>query len=200
MTGSEPHDAPPANEPATAGPPPWLYEYGPLLVFLTLYRVKDIYWATGGIMIALAGAMFFAYRAHGKLPPLLVFTAAIVLPLGALTIYLHDPRFIYLKPTIVWVVSALVLLGGLARGKALLKPLLGGKLRITDAGWRTLSFRFALFSLVLAGANEFVWRTYTPERERVWVLFKFPGIPLLTAVFLMTQMPLIKRHALPTSD
>lgn len=177
-----------------------LVEYGPLVVFLALYKFKDIYWATGGFMAALALAMALAYRAERKLPPMLLFTGALVLPLGGLTLYLRDPRFIYLKPSIVAVVSALVLLGGLARGKALLKPLLGAQLALTDEGWRALSLRFALFSLALAGANEAVWRTFTPDRERLWVLFKFPGIPLLTALFLATQLPLFKRHELTESD
>ncbi|MBM4375453.1 MAG: septation protein IspZ [Deltaproteobacteria bacterium] len=193
--------SPPDGTPsAPAGPPKWMIEYGPLLVFLALYRLRDIYWATGGFMTALALAMALAYRAEGKLPPTLMFTGALVLPLGVLTIVLRDPRFIYMKPTIVAGVSALVLLGGLARGKGLLRSLLGAQLQLTDEGWRALSLRFALFSLVLAGANEFVWRTYTPDRERTWVLFKFPGIPLLTAVFMATQLSLFKRHAPPSDD
>lgn len=183
-----------------AGPPKWLIEYGPLLVFLALYRLKDIYFATGGFMVALTLAMAAAWLTHKRLPPTLLFSGAIVLPLGALTIYLRDPRFIYLKPTIVAVVSALVLLGGLARGKALLKPLLGAQLRMKEEGWRALSLRFALFSLVLAAANEAVWRTFTPDRERLWVMFKFPGIPLLTAVFMATQLSLIKHHEEPHEE
>jgi intracellular septation protein len=200
MTVPESQSAPPPAEPPSSGPPKWLIEYGPLLVFLVLYRLRDIYWATGAFMVALALSMAVTYRAHGKLSPMVIFTGAVVLPLGGLTLYLRDPRFIYLKPTIVWVVSALVLLGGLARGKALLKSLLGAQLALTDEGWRALTLRFALFAFVLGGINEAVWRTFTPERERVWVLFKFPGIPLLTVVFLMTQMPLIKRHGLPSGD
>ena len=97
------------------------------------------------------------------------------------------------------VISAVVLLGGLVRGKALLKPLLGEKLPMQEEGWRALSLRFALFSLVLGATNEFVWRSVTPDRADLWVLFKFPGIPVLTALFLVTQMPLIKRFELPTT-
>jgi len=105
-----------------------------------------------------------------------------------------------MKPTIVGVVSAAVLLFGLMKGKAFLKSLLGTQLKMKDEGWRALSLRFAIFSLVLAAANEVMWRTFTPARERIWVLFKFPGIPLLTAIFLLTQMPLFKRFELPETD
>jgi intracellular septation protein len=192
--------SPPNPAEGTGGPPKWLIEYGPLLVFLALFKLKGIYWATGGFMVALALAMAASYVVHKKLPPTLIFTGAIVLPLGALTIYLHDARFIYMKPTIVSIVSAVVLLGGLARGKALLKPLLGAQLPMKDEGWRALSLRFAFFSLVLGAANEFVWRSVTPDREHLWVLFKFPGIPVLTAMFLMTQMRMIKRFELPPAE
>jgi intracellular septation protein len=200
MSTAAPSSPPTGSPPPPAGPPKWLVEYGPLLVFLGLYRVRDIYWATGGFMLALVLAMVQAYRADGKLPPTLIFTGALVLPLGLLTLVLRDPRFIYMKPTIVATVSALVLLGGLARGKALLRSLLGAQLQLTDEGWRALSLRFALFSLALAMLNEFVWRSYTPERERIWVLFKFPGIPILTAVFMATQFSLFQRHAPPPQD
>jgi intracellular septation protein len=193
--GTTNSDTPQAREPIGKGPPKWLIEYGPLLVFLACYRFKDIYFATGAFMIALTVALGGAWLAEGKLPPALIFTAALVLPLGGLTIALRDPRFIYTKPTIVAVVSALILFGGLLRKKALLKSLLGAQLRLSDQGWRALSWRFALFSLLLAAANEAVWRSFTPERERIWVLFKFPGIPLLTAIFLVTQMPLLQRFA-----
>jgi intracellular septation protein len=177
----------------SGSPPKWLLEYGPLFVFLGFYRFKDIYWATGAFMVALTVAMAAAWLRDRKLPPPLIFSGAIVLPLGALTIWWRNPIFIYVKPTIVAGVSALVLLGGLLRGKALLKSLIGPQLKLSDEGWRALSLRFALFSLALAGTNELVWRSFEQSN---WVLFKFPGIPLLTAVFLMTQMPLLKRHQL----
>ena len=190
---------PPTGTPSSGGPPKWLFEYGPLLVFLVLFKLKGIYWATGGFMAALSLAMAASWVVHKKVPPALLFSGAVVLPLGGLTIYLHDARFIYMKPTIVAVISAVVLLGGLVRGKALLKPLLGEKLPMQEEGWRALSLRFAMFSLVLGATNEFVWRSVTPDRADLWVLFKFPGIPVLTALFLVTQMPLIKRFELPTT-
>ncbi len=176
-------------------PAPWWVEYGPLIVFLGLYKLRDIYWATGGLMVALALALAAAWLTKRTVPPAVVVGAAIAMPFGALTLWLRDPRFIYLKPTILYALLAGVLLVGLARGRAFLKDLLGSKLKLSDDGWRALSLRFAVFWLVLAAANEAVWRIFTPARERVWVLFKFPGVPLLMMVFLLTQMPLLKRHA-----
>jgi intracellular septation protein len=132
---------------------------------------------------------------------MLVVTAVVVLVFGGMTIWLGDPRFIYVKPTIVTSLSALVLLGGLAFKRPLLKPLMGSALELTDEGWSALSLRFALFSFVLAGLNEAVWRSVTPHAEHLWVWFKFLGIPGLTVLFLLTQTPLLKRHALqPAGD
>ena len=186
-----------ADKPA---PSKAVVEYGPLLVFLALYKLKDIYWATGGLMIALTLALGYAWLGSKRVPPMLVLTAAIGLPLGALTLWLRDPRFIYLKPTIVYVVLSLVLFGGLVRGRPLLKELLGEQMEMRDEGWRALSLRFAIFWLCLAGANEVMWRTFTPAKEQVWVLFKFPGIPILVMIFLATQLPMMKRHGLATRN
>jgi intracellular septation protein len=45
----------------------------------------------------------------------------------------------------------------------------------------------------LAALNEVVWRTQSTE---VWVNFKVFGLMGLTIVFVLTQLPLLKRYAI----
>jgi intracellular septation protein len=170
-----------------------LEEFGPLVVFFLFYRLKDIYWATGAFMISATAALIYAYVRDRKVRPMTVVTVVVVLVFGGMTIWFGDPRFIYIKPTIITSLTGVVLLGGLAFGRTLLKPVLGSALEMQDEGWRALSLRFGLFSFVLAGINELVWRRFTPDEEYIWVYFKFLGIPGLTLLFLLTQTPLIKR-------
>ena len=66
-------------------------------------------------------------------------------------------------------------------------------IQMTEQGWRILSFRWAGLFIFLAGLNEYVWRNYP---EEFWVNFKVFGMLPLTLLFLMCQMPLIKRHLL----
>ena len=87
-------------------------------------------------------------------------TAGVVTVFGGLTLWLQDETFIKMKPTIIQGIFAAVLLGGLALGKPLLKPLLGKMMPpMTDAGWRGLTLRYGLFFIAMAVLNEIVWRT-----------------------------------------
>jgi intracellular septation protein len=120
-----------------------------------------------------------------------VVTAVLVVVFGGLTFWLDDPRFIKIKPTIINLLFAGVLIGGLITRRPLLKMLFGEAFNLTEEGWRKLSVRWTLFFLVLAALNEVVWRNYS---EAAWVNFKVFGILPLTLVFAMAQIGLIKRH------
>ena len=75
--------------------------------------------------------------------------------------------------------------------KPFLKILLGAALKLEEAGWRILTYRWIGFFIALAVLNEIVWRTQTTD---IWVNFKVFGILPITFIFTMTQFPLIKKH------
>src|SRR3546814_15471977 len=102
-----------------------------------------------------------------------------------------------MKPTIVLLCFASLLLGGLAFRKPLLKPLLGSAWPLYEAGWHKLTLRFALFFLAMAALNEAVWRTQSTD---FWVTFKVFGILGLTFVFVASQVFFMRTHMLPDDD
>jgi intracellular septation protein len=175
-------------------PPRWLKpvtEYGPIAVFFVGYLAADLMWATGALMAATAVALTLSLGLAGRVPLMPLITAAVVGVFGGLTLWLEDETFIKMKPTIVQALFSAILLGGLAAGRPLLKPLMGAAWPMDDEGWRRLTLRFGLFFAVMAGVNELVWRTQTTD---VWVAFKVFGILGLTFVFVLSQMPLLQRH------
>ncbi|GIK99787.1 MAG: putative intracellular septation protein A [Alphaproteobacteria bacterium] len=170
-------------------------DYGPLAVFFAAYFMADLLTATAALMVATAAALALSLAVRRKVPLLPVITAAIVGVFGGLTLWLEDETFIKMKPTIIQAIFAAVLLGGLALGRPLLKPLLGAALPpMDDAGWRRLTLRYGLFFIAMAALNEAVWRTQSTD---FWVTFKVFGIVALTLVFGVAQVPLITRHRLP---
>lgn len=168
-----------------------LIDLGPLLAFFIAYGRAGIYWATGVLMLATIAALAASWRLLGRITAVPLVTAILVVVFGGLTFYLDDPSFIKLKPTIINLLFAGLLLAGLATGRPLLKLLLGDALRLTEEGWRRLSVRWAFFFFALAVLNEIVWRNFT---ESTWVNFKVFGIVPLTILFAMAQIGLIKRY------
>ena len=118
-------------------------------------------------------------------------TAVAVVFFGTLTFLFHDEMFIKLKPTIVNALFGSALLIGLAMGKPLLPIVLDSVMRLTETGWRILTFRWGLFFFFLAALNEVVWRTQSND---FWVNFKVFGTMPITLIFAIAQAPLILRH------
>ena len=127
------------------------------------------------------------------MPLIPVATTMLIVVFGGLTLWLHDETFIKMKPTIVQAIFALVLLGGLALGRPLLKPLLAPMMPpMSDRAWRRFTLRYGLFFVAMAALNELVWRTQSTD---FWVSFKVFGLPALTFVFILSQLPFVGREA-----
>ena len=180
--------------------PKWMKptaEYGPLAIFFLAYWKWDILTATAWLMGATVIALGIYYVFTRRVPMMPLMTAVIVGIFGGLTLWLQDETFIKMKPTIVEGLFSVILLGGLAFKRPLLKPLMGHAWPMEDRGWHLLSFRFGLFFAAMAVLNEFVWRNYPTD---VWVTFKVFGLMGLTLVFAITQAPMMKRFALPLEN
>jgi len=168
-------------------------ELGPLVVFFLANARFGIFWGTGLFIVATLAALIASRLLLGKLPTLPLVSGLFVVVFGGLTVWLQDELFIKMKPTIVNLLFAAILLGGLAMGRALLKLLFGEVFRLSEPGWRLLTFRWACFFVLLAALNEIVWRNTSTD---TWVTFKVFGIMPLTMVFAISQLGLLKRYAL----
>lgn len=175
-------------------PPGWLkpaVDYGPLVAFLAGYAGGNLFIATAALMATTVVALVLSLVVAQRVPVMALLTGIVVGLFGGLTLWLKDDTFIKMKPTIIQLLLAIVLLGGLARGKSLLKPLMESSWPMDAVGWRILTLRFAAFFIAMAGLNEVVWRT---QSTSVWVGFKVFGILGLSFLFMLTQMPLLQRH------
>lgn len=150
-----------------------------------------LFTATAVLIPAVLAALVISYLRTKHLPVMPMVTAVLVVIFGALTLYLQDPSFIKMKPTILYLAFGLALLGGLAFDKPLLPIVLDNAIALTQRGWRILTWRWAIFFFVLALANEIVWRT---QSTNTWVFFKFPGTVVIIFLFTMAQVPLMLRH------
>lgn len=153
--------------------------------------------ATGVLMIAVTLSLILSFYWNKRLPIMPVVTVVAVGMFGVLTFIFQDETFIQRKPTVVNAIFGSALLIGLLFGKALLPIVLDSVLKLTEEGWRKLTFRWGLFFFVLAAINEVVWRNYD---WNFWVNFKVWGTMPLTLIFAFSQVPLIMKHELKGSE
>lgn len=168
-----------------------LIDIGPLAVFFIFYTRSGLQASILPFMVATVIAVLFSYILEKKIPIMPTVGAGIVLLFGGLTIYFDNDVFFKMKPTIINILFAIILYGGILIDKPLLKYLLGAALKLEEAGWKILTQRWIGFFIALAVLNEIVWRTQSTD---VWVNFKVFGILPITFIFTMTQFPLIKKY------
>jgi len=171
-------------------------ELGPLILFFLANSRWGIFTATGVFMVAVVAALAASYRLLHRVPIMTVVSAVVVVVFGGLTLVLQNEVFIKVKPTIIYLLFCAVLLGGLALGKPLLALVFDSVFDLTAEGWRKLTWRWALFFLVLAVLNEIVWRTQTTD---AWLSFKVFGVVPLTFLFAASQYPLLTRYDAKTA-
>lgn len=187
-------------------------DYGPLLVFFLVYKyyspedsgadtageILAVIHGTGAFIIAAIAALAISKWRLGKVSPMLWLSTAMIVGFGALTIYFQDERFIQWKPTIVYVLFAVVLLVGYAKGKSLLKVLLEAAFEgLSDEGWLKLSRNWGLFFIVLAALNSAMVFMVSFE---TWLAAKLWLFLPLTFLFTFTQVPMLMRHGLAVGE
>lgn len=173
-----------------------IVDYGGLVVFLAAYFItgRDMVQATWALVGGSALALLIGFVVERRVAPLPLISGGAALVFGTLTLVFHNSMFIKIKPTVMNLAFGLALFGGLILKKNPLKLLLGEAFALPDRAWRTLTINYGLFFFFVAALNEVVWRT---QPDATWVVFRFPGLLILSVVFSLTQVPMMMKHAIP---
>lgn len=185
-------------------------ELGPIIAFFAGYvLLKDREFMIGGeaysgfiVMTAafiplLVASTLILWKLTGKLSAMQIMTLVLVVVFGGLTIWLNDERFFKMKPTMIYLMFAVILGFGLLRRQSYLSLVLGEVMPLDQEGWRKLTVRMTILFFGLAIANEVVWRTMSTD---TWVQFKTFGLPIIMFGFFMSQSGLMGRHAIEPED
>ena len=169
-------------------------DFGPLLIFFTIYykTENNLSAAIPPLIISTIIAIAIMYFVEKKIPFVPLIGGVVITLFGGLTLYFDNPVFIYMKPTIVNIIFAGILITSkVFFKKNFLKFFLKTAFQLQETGWDKLNFRWAYFFIFLAIINEIVWRT---QPETTWVNFKVWGILPITFIFTFFQVPLIKKY------
>lgn len=185
-------------------------ELGPVIAFFVGYsRWKDQTFTVMGtdytgfvlltaafipLMILCTGAL---WALTGKLSRMQLLTLVMVVVFGGLTVWLNDETFFKMKVTIIYGLFAAILGFGLLRGQSYVAALMGDLMPMRQEGWMIFTKRITVFFLLLAVANEVIWRGFSTD---IWVNFKTFGLPVALFGFFMLQAGLISRHGISEDD
>jgi len=166
-----------------------LFDLAPLAAFFVAYYLGGIYVATAVLMIAMLGLLLLDLLRLGRVPPMHLLSALLVLSLGGATLILRDPRFLKWKPTIfLWLVAlasaASPWVGRTPLAQRLLAPLVSGSATLPRELWLKLNWLWVGFYALLGGLN--LWVADSAS-ERVWVNFKVFGLSAAFALFALAQ-------------
>ncbi len=189
-----------------------------------LRQGAEMYLAVATFMLSFSVAFGFSVWREKRVAPMLLVSGVIIGVLGTLAIVLQNKTFFYMKPTIVYVLFAVMLYGGMATGRNFMRTVFDGALHLPDDAWRTLTIRYSVFFAALALLNEIAWRWLTRDcpadapiapsygrwgwllaetgvvevakcaGEANWVKLKAIGFTAISFIFTGLQAPLIVKH------
>jgi len=183
----------------------FLFDIFPLLLFFAAFKLYDIYVATGVAIAASAAQVGVYWWRHRKFETMHLITLAVIVVFGGLTLALHNDTFIKWKPTILyWIFAVLVLGSHVVSEKTAMEHLLGKQLKLPARIWTLYNLSWGVFFVLVGALNLYVAFYYGLDqdeaaRQATWVNFKVFGLMGLTLVFAIIQALFIARH-MPTDD
>jgi len=176
----------------------FLSEFLPLIIFYISYNFYgDIIIATGILVFTTLISTAMLYLANKEVSPMLLIATAFLAVMGGITYFTGDPTYIKMKPTIVNLLFASVLLGAIILKKPLLQKIFGNAFVMDANKWHKLSIAWCMFLVFNAGLNEYVWRNYS---ESTWVNFKAFGLMGISIVFSIITVFYMVRNIKPEED
>jgi intracellular septation protein len=169
-----------------------LFDLFPVILFFIAYKVVDIFAATLVAIVASIAQIAWLKLRGRKVDNMQWASLAIIVVFGGMTLFLHDETFIKWKPTVLYGLFALALLGGrYLAGRNLIRSMMGAQVRLPDPVWERLNLAWAAFFVLLGVLN--IWIAYNFSTE-VWVNFKLFGSLGLTVLFVIGQAFWFSRH------
>ncbi|MCQ8888493.1 septation protein IspZ [Pseudoalteromonas carrageenovora] len=167
-----------------------LIEYIPLILFFAVFKLVDIYWATGLLMATTLIQVAYSYFKHGNVPTRQWIFFGIAAVFGTLTLVFHDEQYIKWKATIIYAgLSLTLLVSRYALNKNLVKKALSSilenandskqEIRVPEPLWNKLNLMWVAITAGIAVLNIYIAYNFSLD---FWVNFKVFGLMGITFV------------------
>jgi len=168
-------------------------EFGPILLFFLAGRITDFYTAVAILVGSTILAIGINWQLEHRIPWLPILSAVFVIFGGTITLVWSNPDAIIITDTLYYLTAGSILGISLWRGTPLLRVLFDGVFALKQSGWLLLTWRWCLFLLLAAVANELARYFLTPE---AWIDYRFIKTIIITG-FACYQLTLSRRFRLP---
>jgi len=148
--------------------------------------------ATIAVIIGSIIQIIWAKLHYKKVDKTLWISALLVIVLGGMTLYFQNDAFIKWKPTLLYWIFAVVLIGAnLFAKKNIIKSMMGKEISLPETIWNKLNIAWAIFFTGLGVLNLYVAFNYSID---TWASFKLFGTMALMFVFIIGQSLAINKH------
>ncbi|MGB1418927.1 MAG: inner membrane-spanning protein YciB [Candidatus Puniceispirillaceae bacterium] len=169
-----------------------LLDLGPLVVFFAVnYMTADFMLAVKVLVGTTVVTLAVGWMLERRVSMMALVGCIAVAFFGGLSVYFDNELFIKIKPTVLTCLLAAVIAGGRLMGMNPIGAIMGSQIRMTDEGWRALSWIWVAMFLTTALANEIAWRSLSTDD---WVTFKVFGITTISLVFGAVSVPIMTKH------
>ncbi|MEC7094629.1 MAG: inner membrane-spanning protein YciB [Pseudomonadota bacterium] len=170
----------------------FLLDLGPLVLFFaTNYATGDFMLAVKVLVGATLAALAAGWVLERRVSMMALVGCVAVAFFGGLSVWFDNDLFIKIKPTVLTCLLAAIIAGGRLIGRNPLGAIIGTQLRMSEAGWRAISWIWVVMFLTTALANEIAWRTLSTDD---WVTFKVFGLTAISLVFTVISVPVMTKH------
>ena len=169
-----------------------LLDFGPLLLFFGAnYLYSDLMFSVKVLVVATIVSLAASWVLERRIPMMAAFGCAALVFFAGLTLYFDNELFIKIKPTILTLMFAAAIAGGRAMGRNPLAAIMGAQVKLTNDGWRIMSWLWVAMFACSALANEIAWRSLSTDS---WVTFKVFGLTGISLGFVLLSLPIIQKH------
>ena len=148
--------------------------------------------ATAVAIVATMAQIAYLLLRGRKVDGMLWVSLAIIVVFGGATIYFHNETFIKWKPTVLYWVFAVVLIGAqFTMGKNLIRLMMKAQIDLPDPVWTRLNLAWAGFFAAMGALNLYIAFNFPTS---VWVNFKLFGFMGLMIAFVIAQTMFLSKY------
>jgi intracellular septation protein len=165
-----------------------------IISFFLLYKYFNLDTAVYALVFFNVIEFIYKYFTKKKISNFELLNIALIVVFGSLSIFTHDTKFIKIKPTILYALTAIVLLLDFYIIKKfylqkLYTSLLKVEMTIYDKLMKKIYTNIILSFLGLSVLNEIIWRFTS---ENLWINYKLFVTPILIFIIIIAPIKKIK--------